>query len=70
MIQGGNERRSHFQLCPYYQFTSNGLIFKVYAGCMVSGYGYENLTPEPTGYISIEQNGREIKKESIVELKR
>lgn len=68
VIQGGIELQSHFQLCPFYQFTSNDLTYKVYAGCMVSGYGYENLTPTQTGYISIEKNGHEIKNERIIEL--
>ena len=70
VIQGGIELKSHSPLCPFYKFTSTRLTYKVYAGCMVSGYGYENLTPKQTGYISIEQDGREIKKEKIVELKR
>jgi hypothetical protein len=70
IIYKGLEFQSHSELCPYYQFKSNGLTYNIYAGCLVSGYGFENLTPEQTGMISILQNGREIRKEQIVKLKR
>ena len=70
IINQGLEIQSHSELCPFYKFKLNELTYNVYAGCPVSGYGYKNMTPEQTGYISIEQNNREIKKESIIQLKR